>query len=129
MHGWYQTGLALREPAVKGGAVSLQYRIGRAGRTPEMRYPTRVDDTPAFRAGSTTLAGGGGAWVEFDRSRYRYVIFSFWIRSKGEVAGVAVEAGGTRRATLSCRGEATSELGADYFTAAGLTPSSGEFLP
>lgn len=116
-------------PATEGGAVSLQYRIGRAGKKPEMHYPAIADDAPAFRAGSTALAGGGGAWVEFDRSRYRYVVFSFWIRGKGEVAGVAVEAEGTRRATLNCRGAATSELGPDYFTAAGLAPSSLEFLP
>jgi len=116
-------------PAATGVAAALQYRIGRAGGTPEMRYPAPADDAPAFRAGSTALAGGGGAWVEFERGRYRYVVFSFWLRGKGEVAGVAVEVGGTRRATLRCRGAARSELGPDYFTAAGLAPSNGEFLP
>ena len=96
---------------------------------PEMRYPVASDTTPIFRAGSTTLAGGGGAWIEFNRGRYRYVIYSFLMRGKGEVAGVAVEAEGARLATLRCRGPAISELGPDYFTAAGFVASSGEFLP
>lgn len=111
------------------GLGSLQYRIGRPGRMLEMRYPAATDSDPAFRAGSTTLAGGGGAWVEFNRGRYRYVVYSFLMRGKGEVAGVAVEAEGARLATLRCRGPAISELGPDYFTAASLAASSGEFLP
>lgn len=75
------------------------------------------------------LSGGGGAWIEFERSPYRYVVFSFWIQGQGEVAGVAVDKGGKRQATLRCRGAAISELGPDYFTAAGIAPSDGEFLP
>lgn len=116
-------------PTTGEGVGLLQYRIGRPGRMLEMRYPAATDSDPAFRAGSTTLAGGGGAWVEFNRGRYRYVVYSFLIHGKGEVAGVAVEAEGTRLATLRCRGPAISELGPDYFTAAGLVASSGEFLP
>jgi len=75
------------------------------------------------------LAGGGGAWIEFERGRYRYVVYSFWIKGKGEVAGVAVEKGGKRQATLRCKGAAISELGPDYFSAAGIAPSEEEFIP
>lgn len=115
--------------AAGDGVGSLQYRIGRPGRMLEMRYPAATDSDLAFRAGSTMLAGGGGAWVEFNRGRYRYVVYSFLMRGKSEVAGVAVEAEGARLATLRCRGPVISELGPDYFTAAGLAASSGEFLP
>lgn len=106
----------------------MQYRFGRAGKPPELHYPA-AGDTPAFRAGNTALVGGGGAWVEFERSQYRYTVYSFWIKGEGEVAGVAVDKGGKRRAMLRCRGAAISELGPDYFEAAGIPPSSEEFLP
>lgn len=115
-------------PMPGGGATSLQYRFGRAGNTPELYYPA-AGAAPGFRAGNTMLAGGGGAWIEFERSHYRYVVYSFWIKGKGEVAGVAVEKDGKRQATLRCRGEAISELGPEYFTAAGILPSDSEFLP
>jgi len=106
----------------------LQYRFGRAGKPPELNYPAS-GDTPAFRAGSTALAGGGGAWIEFELGQYRYTVYSFWIKGEGEVAGVAVDKGGKRRATLRCRGTTLSELGPDYFNAAGIPPSSEDFLP
>jgi len=111
-----------------GSAAALQYRFGRAGKPPELNYPA-AGDTPAFRAGSTALAGGGGAWIEFERGQYHYTVYSFWIKGEGEVAGVAVNKGGKRRATLRCRGTTLSELGPDYFNAAGIPPSSEDFLP
>jgi hypothetical protein len=110
------------------GTASLTYRFGRAGKAPELVYPA-AGATPDFRAGGTMLSGGGGAWIEFERNPYRYVVFSFWIQGQGEVAGVAVDKGGKRQATLRCKGAAISELGPDYFTAAGIVPSDGEFLP
>jgi hypothetical protein len=106
----------------------LLYRFGRPGKPAELTYPA-AGDTPAFRAGSSALAGGGGAWIEFERGQYRYNVYSFWIKGEGEVAGVAVDRDGKRRATLRCRGQAISELGPDYFTAAGISPSDSDFLP
>lgn len=111
-----------------GGAASLQYRFGRPGRMPDLLYPAAGAES-AFRAGGTMLSGGGGAWVEFERGYYRYVVFSFWIQGQGEVAGVAVDKDGKRQATLRCKSAAISELGPDYFTAAGIAPSDGEFIP
>ena len=107
----------------------LQYRYGRVGSRPELVFPSDEDTAPGFRAGTATLSGGGGAWLEFERGRFRYVVFSFWIRGKGEVAGVAVEADGKRQLTRRCRGSARSELGPDYFSAAALPPADGDFLP
>ncbi|ATE62193.1 hypothetical protein [Thauera sinica] len=107
----------------------LQYRIGRPGSPPEMVYPGAGDASPAFSTGIATLAGGGGAWVEFARPPYRYVVFSFWLQGSGETAGVAVERGGRRRATLRCRAGVRSELGRDYFAAARLPASERDFLP
>ena len=48
-------------PTTGEGVGLLQYRIGRPGRMLEMRYPEATDSDPDFRAGRTTLAGGGGA--------------------------------------------------------------------
>lgn len=113
----------------EGPAAALQYRIGRSGSPPEMVYPGPGEDSPAFSAGTATLAGGGGAWVEFTRAPYRYVVFSFWLQGRGETAGVAVEQGGKRLATLRCDAAARSELGPDYFGAARLPASARDFLP
>jgi len=115
-------------PMPGGDASALQYRFGRPGKMPELYYPA-AGAKPDFRAGGTMLSGGGGAWIEFERASYRYVVYSFWIQGKGEVAGVAIDKGGKRLATLRCKGAAISELGPDYFTAAGIAPSDGEFLP
>ncbi len=125
-----QKHIALCErPASGEGSAALQYRIGRPGALPEMVYPGPGEGSPVFSAGTVTLAGGGGAWVEFTRPPYRYVVFSFWLQGKGETAGVAVEQGGKRLATLRCDAAARSELGADYFGAARLPASNGDFLP
>lgn len=113
----------------EGPVAALQYRIGRSGSPPEMVYPGPGEDSPAFSAGTATLAGGGGAWVEFTRAPYRYVVFSFWLQGRGETAGVAVEQGGKRLATLRCDAAARSELGPDYFGAARLPASARDFLP
>lgn len=107
----------------------LKYRYGRVGSKPELAFPSDEDTAPGFRAGTASLSGGGGAWLEFERGRFRYVVFSFWIRGKGEVAGVAVEADGKRQLTRRCRSAARSELGPDYFSAAGLPPADRDFLP
>jgi hypothetical protein len=116
-------------PAHGEGPASLHYRIGRPGSPPELVYPGPGDATPVFLTGTATLAGGGGAWVEFSRAPYRYVVFSFWLQGKGETAGVAVERAGRRRATLRCAAGTRSELGADYFDAARLPASKRDFLP
>jgi len=113
----------------EGPGAALQYRFGKPGSPPEMIYPGPGEGSPAFSAGAATLAGGGGAWVEFTRPPYRYVVFSFWLQGKGETAGVAVEQGGKRLATLRCDAAARSELGADYFGAAHLPASNSDFLP
>ena len=109
--------------------AALQYRIARTGSPPEMVYPGPGDASPAFSTGTKTLAGGGGAWIEFTRASYRYVVFSFWLQGSGETAGVAVEQGGKRQATLHCQAGAQSELGPDYFETAQIPASNADFLP
>lgn len=116
-------------PVDPARGARLQYRYGRVGSKSELAFPSDEDSAPGFRAGTASLSGGGGAWLEFERGRFRYVVFSFWIRGKGEVAGVAVEADGKRQLTLRCRGAARSALGPDYFSAAGFPPADRDFLP
>lgn len=116
-------------PAGGERPTALQYRIGKPGAPTEMVYPAPGESSPAFSTGVVTLAGGSGAWVEFTRPPYRYVVFSFWLQGRGETAGVAVEQGGKRLATLHCDASARSELGPDYFGAARLPASNADFLP
>lgn len=83
----------------------------------------------AFSTVTATLAGGCGAWGEFTRATYRYVVFSFWLQAIGSSAGAAVEDAGKRLATLRCEAETRSELGPDYFGAACLPAPNRDFLP
>lgn len=116
-------------PRTEGEPVRLSYRFGAAGQPAEMEYPARDSRPAVFSAGLSTLSGGGGAWIEFTRGAYRYVVYSFSLGGQGMAHGVAVEKGGKRLATRPCRGEVLTELGPDYFADAGISLTHQDFLP
>lgn len=112
-----------------GNEPRLSYRYGQPGAPPDLVYQAATGASSGFQAGTETLSGGGGAWIEFSRQRHRYVVFSFWIQGEGEVSGVAVERSGRRITTQSCQQAAISRLGADYFSSARLPLASQDFQP
>ena len=95
--------------AQSGG--SLSYRFGPLGR-PEISYPSSGQSRDVIKAGRWVFAGGGGAWLAFHRSLYRYIVYSAIGRGWGEKAGLAVEKGGRLLTNLRCRGTPISELAA-----------------
>jgi len=105
----------------------LQYRFGRPGAI-ELGYPPAGADWRTFtRAGTLAFSGGGGAFIAFTNAPYRYVVYSAVGKGWGSKAGVVVEKGGKRIARLPCKGEATSELGPDLFTNAGIAEAEDAF--
>ncbi|RYU62480.1 hypothetical protein EWI61_03090 [Methylolobus aquaticus] len=108
--------------------MSLTYRIGRAGRPPELVYPERPAAPAAyFQGGSLMYSGGGGAFIRFERGGYTYTIFTAIGRGWGQKEGVVVDAPASRRTYLPCRQPAESLLGDDWFHQAGIPPASSEF--
>ncbi|MCM8596670.1 hypothetical protein [Accumulibacter sp.] len=114
-------------PDLSPGRGYLQYRFGREG-APEIVLPAQTDQGPSgVLAGTLTFAGGGGAYLRFAAAEYRYVVYSAWIRGSGSRDGVAVEKAGERVNSLRCARPVVSELGPDFFAAAGLAADSGDF--
>lgn len=111
-----------------GGSSLVQYRFGGPTAT-ELTYPAAGSDwRQVATGGSLTFSGGGGAFLAFARPPYRYVVYSAIGRGWGERAGVVVEKEGRRIAHLPCVGPATSELGPDLFSAAGITVADDAFM-
>lgn len=105
----------------------LQYRFGRPG-APELAYPAPGDDWRAVTQGGTlTFAGGGGAFLAFERGAYRYVVYTAIGRGWGERAGVAVERGGRRIAQVRCSAPPVSAIGPDLFEQAGVPAAGADF--
>jgi hypothetical protein len=96
---------------------SLSYRFGPLGR-PEISYPPPGQSRDVVKAGHWVFAGGGGAWLAFHRSPYRYIVYSAVGRGWHEKAGLAVEKEGRLSTNLPCRGMPISELGPDFFSSA-----------
>jgi hypothetical protein len=105
---------------------SLSYRFGALGR-PEISYPSPGQSQEVVKAGRWVFAGGGGAWLAFHRSAYRYIVYSAVGRGWHEKAGLAVEKGGRLLANLRCRGMPVSELGPDFFSSAGISDDETPF--
>jgi hypothetical protein len=105
---------------------SLSYRFGPLGQ-PEIYYPPPGKSRDVVKAGRWVFAGGGGAWLAFHRSRFRYIVYSAVGRGWHEKAGVAVEKNGRLLANLRCRGTPVSELGPDFFSSAGIPDDEKPF--
>ncbi|MGH8548697.1 MAG: hypothetical protein ACRERU_08900 [Methylococcales bacterium] len=98
----------------------LQYRFGPKG-APDLLYPDKkVHPGNNVRARTLTFAGGGGAYIRFQRDQYAYVVYTALGRGWGEKAGVVVERDHKQVTSLPCKGPVTSELGPDLFEQAGL---------
>jgi hypothetical protein len=112
---------------------SLQYRFGKPGASAEITLP-EPPSIPSKSASGETVAfsGGGGAWLQFHKGEYAYVVYTGigkW-GPKGEPRtkeGIAVERAGKPVANLKCTGKLTSLLGPDWFEKAGVQSNGEEF--
>jgi len=105
---------------------SLSYRFGPLGR-PEISYPSSGGSLDVVKAGRWVFAGGGGAWLAFHRSPYRYIVYSAGGRGWHEKAGLAVEKDGRLLTNLRCRDTPISELGPDFFSSAAIPDDETPF--
>lgn len=106
---------------------TLQYRFGTPAKL-ELALPAGgVDWRGVVHGGTLVFSGGGGAFLAFDRTPYRYVVYSAIGRGWGEKAGVAVERDGRRIASLPCTTAESSSLGPDLFSDAAVPESESEF--
>jgi hypothetical protein len=112
------------DPAHYGG--SLTYRFGPLGR-PEISYASPGQSQDVAKAGRWVFAGGGGAWLAFHHSPYRYIVYTAIGRGWHEKAGLAVEKDGHLLTNRRCRGEPISELGPDFFSSAGIPDDETPF--
>jgi hypothetical protein len=112
---------------LSAAAGSVQYRFGPIG-APELTYPRAGDDwRQVTSSGVLTFAGGGGTYLAFTKGPFRYVVYTAIGRGWGSKAGVVVDKGGKRVASLPCKGEEKSELGPDLFGEAGLPEDKNGF--
>ena len=105
----------------------LQYRFGRPAAL-ELSYPPAdANWRKTTRGGTLMFSGGGGAFLAFTNAPYRYIVYSAAGQGWGSKAGVVVERGGKRIASFACKGKATSELGPDLFSKAGIELANDGF--
>lgn len=105
----------------------LQYRFGRPAAV-ELSYPPAgADWRKIARGGTLMFSGGGGAFLAFTNAPYRYIVYSATGRGWGSKAGVVVEKDGKQIASLVCKGKATSDLGPDLFSKAGIKVADDSF--
>jgi hypothetical protein len=106
----------------------LQYRFGSPAKV-ELTIPADQSVPPASSAVSRTLmfSGGGGAYLRFKTGDYDYVVYTAIGRGWGTKDGVAIEKNGKPRTHISCKDEPVSEMGADFFTKAGLKEDTKDF--
>ena len=106
---------------IASNAGYLQYRYGKLGHL-DMQFPAeKLPANPsAILANTLTFAGGGGAYLRFNKGDYSYVVYTAIGRGWGEKAGVVVEKNQQQLAKLICKTPAISELGIDLFQQAGL---------
>jgi hypothetical protein len=123
---------ASKDAAPTSGYV--QYRFGRPGQPPELELPAeRIPPAGAATADNVPFSGGGASWMRFRRGDHAYVVYTGigqW-GPQGEVeerAGIVVERRGARIATLVCdSGQATGELGPDWFERVGVGANGEAF--
>ncbi len=81
-------------------------------------YPSSGKWWDIVKAGRGVFAGGGGAWLAFHRSPFRYIVYSAVGHGCHEKAGLAVDKNGHLLVNLRCRGAPISELEPDFFSIA-----------
>ena len=114
-------------PDLSATSGFVQYRFGTVG-SPELIYPpTSADWREVTRAGVLTFGGGGGAYLAFLKTPYRYFVYTAIGRGWGSKAGVVVEKNGKRIDRLRCKEKETSELGPDLFSQSGISEDTVGF--
>ncbi len=112
----------------------LQYRFGKpdSNEAPELMLPEGQLTANKAASGETVpFAGGAGSWLRFKKGSYSYVAYSGvgkW-GPKGETReknGLVVERSGKAVANLKCTGDATSELGPEWYEKMGVQPKGDE---
>ena len=109
----------------------LHYQVRRADSL-ELSYPPADVDWRTgnlVQGGTWLFSGGGGAFMSFTNSPYRYVVYSATGRGWGSKAGAVVEKNGSRIASLKCKGKVISELGPDLFTQIRISEAAEFSLP
>lgn len=105
----------------------VQYRFGRAGK-PELMFPkTDVSPKSVVQARTLMFAGGGGAYLSFNRGAISYVVYTAIGKGWGTKDGIAVERKGKTIAHFDCKDVPVSEMGEAFFTRAGLPEDPQEF--
>lgn len=114
-------------PDISAERGRLQYRFGRPGSLELVYPPADADWRAVTRGGVLAFSGGGGAYLAFTNGPYRYVVYTAIGRGWGTKAGVVVEKGGRRVASLPCKDQEVSELGPDLFARAGVVEDAEMF--
>ena len=114
-------------PGLSTSSGSLQYRFGSPSAGGLSYPPTGADWRKLTRAGTLIFSGGGGAFLAFDNTPFRYIVYTAVGRGWGSKAGVVVEKDRKSIASLACKGEVMSELGPDLFSTAGIAESDESF--
>ncbi|WP_395697317.1 hypothetical protein [Methylocella sp.] len=116
--------------SICGGADgAIQYRFGPLGAA-KLVLPSKPADQGVVSSGLLTFSGGGGAYVAFANSPFRYVVYTAIVRGEGDRAGVVIERSGRRIGALTCSAAPKSELGPELFARLGLArDASGFDLP
>jgi len=104
----------------------VAYRYGPLGQ-PELVYPARAAHPREHFRGSTVMyAGGGGAWIAFDRGGFTYFVYTA-IGKAWEKEGVLVRKGDVQVADIRCAGPYKSEIGPAFFEEADIPAGADEF--
>lgn len=116
-------------PELTPSSGYLQYRFG-AKNALELILPASKNSSQRATILANTLmfAGGGGGYLRFINGRYQYIVYTAIGKGWGTKEGVLVKKGAQQVANLKCRDIPTSQLGNDFFSRAGLTIDSEEFL-
>lgn len=105
----------------------VQYRFGVLGK-PELTYPQlNVTAKSVIQARTLMFSGGGGAYLRFNNGPTSYIVYSAIGKGWGNKDGVAVERAGKTLAHFDCQDVPMSQMGADFFTRAGLPEDAQEF--
>ncbi|MDD4963257.1 MAG: hypothetical protein PHI11_04980 [Gallionella sp.] len=105
----------------------LQYRFGALGKSELMFPKTDVAPKTVVQARTLMFAGGGGAYLRFNRGVISYVVYTAIGKGWGTKDGVAVERKGKTIAHFDCKDVPVSEMGEAFFTRAGLPEDAQEF--
>jgi hypothetical protein len=107
-------------------AAALTYRYGPLDK-PELVFPAAgAHPREHFRGSTVMYAGGGGAWLAFDRGGFTYFVYSA-IGRDWEKEGVLVRKGDSQVADIRCAGAYKSDIGPELFEELDIPAGADEF--